>query len=87
MMGDPGLLQVVQDTWRIVAIVQRLICSLGSRSTSGWVLLKCKGKALSSRVTRALSLGSLAAELATSQSAFMVEMAATANTLHDASGR
>ena len=86
-MGDRGLHRVMQDTWWIVAIVQRLICSLGSRSTSGWVLLKCKGKALSSRVTRALSLGSLAAELATSQSTFMVKMAATANTLHDASGR
>ena len=29
-MGDPGLLQVVQDTWRIVAIDQRLICSPSS---------------------------------------------------------
>ena len=86
-MDAPGVLQVVQDTWRIVAIVQRLICSLGSRSTSGWVLLKCKGKALSSRPTRALSLVPIVAELATSQSTFMVEMAATANTLHDASGR
>ena len=72
MMGDPGLVQVAQDTWRIVAIVQRLICSLGSRSRSGWVLLKRRGKALSSRATRTLSLGPIVAELATSKSTFVV---------------
>ena len=43
-MDAPDLLQVMQDTWRIVAIVQRLICSLGSRSRSAWVLLKRMGK-------------------------------------------
>jgi hypothetical protein len=37
--------------------------------------------------TRALSLGPIVADLATSQSTFMVEMAATANILHHASGR
>jgi hypothetical protein len=63
-MGDRGLHRVMQDTWWIVAIVQRLICSLGSRSRSAWVLLKRKGKALSSRTTRALSWGPIVAELA-----------------------
>jgi hypothetical protein len=36
---------------------------------------------------RALSLGPIVADLATSQSTFMVEMAATANILHHASER